>query len=161
MKKDSRLSVSKFVAILIAICFVGLLVIRTLVSSMEFNIYDYDDWTILGIYDAIAKLLSMIMTILICIEFVLFLIWSFRFCKKTARAKGLPESYKWFGFLFLIGVIILVLAPPAKDVAVDTDDKNRNKGSATEELYKFKKLYDQGIITKEEFLAKKEELLKR
>lgn len=43
MKKDSRLSASKFVAILIAICFVGLLVIRTLVSSMEFNIYDYDD----------------------------------------------------------------------------------------------------------------------
>lgn len=93
--------------------------------------------------------------------FVWFITWSFRFCKKTAKAKGLPESYKWFGFLSLIGVIILVLAPPAKDVVVDTDDKNINGGSAAEELYKFKKLYDQGIITKEEFLTKKEELLKR
>lgn len=114
-----------------------------------------------GIISMFLVLLVFLFYILLIALFIWLITWSFRFCKKTARAKGLPESYKWFGFLSLIGVIILVLAPPAKDAAVDTDDKNRNKGSAAEELYKFKKLYDQGIITKEEFLAKKEELLKQ
>lgn len=34
-------------------------------------------------------------------------------CGKIARSKGLPESYKWFGFLGVIGLIVVaVMNPP-------------------------------------------------
>lgn len=40
--------------------------------------------------------------------YVLF-IW---ICGKIARDKGLPESYKWFGFLGVIGIIIVAVSTP-------------------------------------------------
>lgn len=72
------------------------------------------------------------------------------YCEKLALDKGLPREYKWFGLLLLIGIVILMWSSPV----------NIN-GNIADELGKYKKLYDEGVITEEEFLSKKEELLDR
>jgi hypothetical protein len=66
--------------------------------------YDYDYGTATGIA-AGAIIGSLVFGLVMCVVFVLI-------CGAIAKNKGLPSSYRWFGLLGLIGLIIVLVASP-------------------------------------------------
>lgn len=99
-----------------------------------------------------------IISFIIIIISIIFIIELFQacvlYCKKLAKQKELPETYKWFGLLLIIGIVILMFATSGKE-------QSGTNISTADELMKFNELYTQGIITKEELLEKKNQLLKK
>lgn len=83
-----------------------------------------------------------------------------------AKSKGYSFLLWWIygSFLFVIALIHIVLMPNKNLRQVSYNRNNNNNlpsgQSAADELKKFKDLYDQGVITEEEFLEKKEMLIK-
>lgn len=87
-----------------------------------------------------------------------------------AKKKGYSFGLWWFyGFMLFIAAIIHVNLIPDKN-AQETPIHSASNipycapsvsgQSVTDELKKYKELKDQGVITEEEFQAKKEQLLK-
>ena len=70
--------------------------------------------------------------------------------KGIARSKGRSGGWFWMGFWFdIVGIIIIACLPSVKGRQPDRFD----------ELRKYKELLDEGVITREEYEAKKDELL--
>lgn len=87
-----------------------------------------------------------------------------------AKNKGYSFGLWWFygWMLFIVAIIHVSLIPDknAQQIPINTTPHipycpPSNAGqSAADELKKYKELKDQGVITEEEFQAKKEQLLK-
>lgn len=87
-----------------------------------------------------------------------------------ARSKGYSFGLWWlYGWmLFIVAVIHVSLLPDKNAQQMFTDQASPNlyypssnyAQSAADELKKYKELFDQGVLTEEEFQAKKEQLLK-
>ena len=87
-----------------------------------------------------------------------------------AKSKGYSFGLWWFyGWMLFIVAVIHVCVIPDKNVAkkgnalstyVDNNSKIEKSQFATSQLKEYKHLYDQGIITEDEFNAKKDHLLK-
>ena len=102
------------------------------------------------------------------------LLWA-AVCFEVSKNKGYEyEAGKWFAIGFLLGIFgfLIVISKPTNTSNNSFSNQNINgvsngnqqnssfSRSVTDEIVKLKKLYDQGIITEEEFQAKKEQLLK-
>ena len=75
-----------------------------------------------------------------------------------AKRKGYSFGLWWFyGWMLFIVAIIHVNCIPDKNAQQVPTSGN---ASVADELKKYKELLDQGVITEEEFQAKKEQLLK-
>lgn len=87
-----------------------------------------------------------------------------------AKNKGYSFGLWWFygWMLFIVAIIHVSLIPNKNAQQIPNDTAARVPDcppshayqSAADELKKYKELKDQGIITEEEFRAKKEQLLK-
>ena len=87
-----------------------------------------------------------------------------------AKRKGYSFGLWWvYGWLLFIVAIIHVSLIPDKNVqqtpinqfnSIPYSPSSNASQSAADELKKFKELFDAGVITEEEFQAKKEQLLK-
>ena len=87
-----------------------------------------------------------------------------------AKKKGYSFGLWWFyGWMLLIVAIIHVSLIPDKNAqqtpihsasSIPYCSPSVSSQSAADELKKYKELKDQGVITEEEFQAKKEQLLK-
>lgn len=87
-----------------------------------------------------------------------------------AKNKGHSFGLWWFyGWMLFIVAIIHVQFIEDKNVKQPVYNNSTipytppirvNSQSAADELKKYKELFDQGVLTEEEFLAKKEQLLK-
>ena len=85
-----------------------------------------------------------------------------------AKKKGYSFGLWWvYGWLLFIVAIIHVNLIPDKNVqqtqanaAAVSPSRSVANQSAADELKKYKELLDQGVISEEEFKAKKEQLLK-
>ncbi|MGN0576120.1 MAG: SHOCT domain-containing protein [Ruminococcus sp.] len=80
------------------------------------------------------------------------------------KSKGYSAGF-WWGFFFgLIGIFI-VICIPKKEKMINYDSNNNNCDfidddyDESEEIKKFKQLLDNGLITEEEFSAKKKQIL--
>lgn len=73
------------------------------------------------------------------------------FAQKSGKKKGYnPAGCFLAGFFFhILGLVVILLLP----------DKNEGKSNNVNDLLEYKKLLDAGVITQEEFDAKKKELL--
>ncbi len=88
-----------------------------------------------------------------------------------AKNKGYSFGLWWFyGWMLFIVAIIHVQFIPDKNVAQGVYQNpngsynptmNGNNTSIADELMKYKELYDQGVLTEEEFQMKKTELLQK
>ena len=102
------------------------------------------------------------------------LLWA-AVCFEVSKNKGYEyEAGKWFAIGFLLGIFgfLIVISKPTNTSNNSFSNQNvgevingyqrnsNNIQSAADEIVKLKKLYDQGIITEEEFKAKKDQLLK-
>lgn len=79
-----------------------------------------------------------------------------------AKKKGYSFGLWWFyGWMLFIVAIIHVQFIPDKNVPQEQSAANRIPAgqSGADELRKFKELYDQGVLTKQEFEEKKKQLL--
>ncbi len=77
------------------------------------------------------------------------------FCSKIAGSKGYsPAMFGVLGFLFSFIMLIIVFVMPDK-----ADQTRSREVDAAIALEKYKKLLDDGVITKAEFDKKKNELL--
>lgn len=102
---------------------------------------------------ALIECIVMLLVFIIGIAFVVELFQcSILYCGELAQQKGFTESCKWFGILLIVGIVIMMLATPAQN-GVEKD--------SADELVKVKKLHEQGVITEDEFLKKKKELLEK
>ncbi len=79
-----------------------------------------------------------------------------------AKNKGYSFGLWWiYGWMLFIVAIIHVIIIPDKHAQPNLSSVQSNNGrSAVEELKSYKELLDDGVITEEEFLKKKEQLLK-
>lgn len=86
--------------------------------------------------------------------------------KKKGYSFGLWWFYGWM--LFIVAIIHVNLIPDKNEQQAPSMQKSSvsyapptfSTQSTADELRKYKELMDQGIITEEEFAAKKEQLLK-
>lgn len=79
-----------------------------------------------------------------------------------AKKKGYSFGLWWFyGWMLFIVAIIHVQFIPDKNAPQEQSAANRIPAgqSGADELRKFKELYDQGVLTKQEFEEKKKRLL--
>jgi len=79
-----------------------------------------------------------------------------------AKKKGYSFGLWWFyGWMLFIVAIIHVQFIPDKNAPQERNTANRipTGQSGADELKKYKELYDQGVLTKEEFEEKKKQLL--
>lgn len=86
----------------------------------------------------------------------------FGFITKTMNEnKGYQGGFAWGFWLTIIGVIVVACKPDNRINSQQNQNNLQISGqSAADEIKKYKELYDQGIITAEEFQTKKEQLLK-
>lgn len=86
--------------------------------------------------------------------------------RKKGYSFGLWWLYGWLLFIVAIIHVSVISDKNARQIPVNATpytpySSPYNAGqSAADELKKYKELKDQGVITEEEFLAKKEQLLK-
>ena len=80
--------------------------------------------------------------------------------KYLNNIKGYEGGFAWGFWLNLIGVIVVACKPDNRQNAQLNSNVSTTGQGVAEEIKKFKELYDQGIITAEEFQSKKEQLLK-
>lgn len=80
--------------------------------------------------------------------------------KYINESKGYEGGFAWGFWLNLIGIIVVACKPDNRPNAQAQDNNPITGQSAADEIKKYKELYDQGIITAEEFQNKKEQLLK-
>ncbi len=79
-----------------------------------------------------------------------------------AKKKGYSFGLWWFyGWMLFIVAIIHVQFIPDKNAPQEQSTASRIPAgqSSADELRKYKELYDQGVLTKEEFEEKKKQLL--
>lgn len=96
-------------------------------------------------------------------------LWGF-VAMSIVRNKGYDnedDKNKWFlvGFVLgLIGVIIAACQPSLVNMGNNAGNNNvivQSNNSTADEIKKFKELLDAGVITEQEFQAKKDQLLKQ
>jgi len=75
------------------------------------------------------------------------------------RDFGNFTAYAGIGYAVLSGVIISLKGKPLLFVEKAIEEKEKNK--AQDQLLKYKKLLDEGILTQDEFSVKSEELKKK
>lgn len=87
------------------------------------------------------------------------IIWGF-VTKAIVKGKGYENSGVWFWCGFFLGIIGVIVAAckPAVNVSPNYTPVQPQTSSA-DELFKYKKLLEQGAITQEEYDAKKAQLL--
>ena len=79
---------------------------------------------------------------------------------KIASDKGYSFVLWWFfGFMLFIVAIIAVVILPDKNVQEQNNAPSQYARSSADELMKYKELLDKGVITQEEFEAKKSQIL--
>lgn len=79
-----------------------------------------------------------------------------------ARNKGYEYGLWWFygWMLFIVAFIHSLCLPDKKAVAANEENQKRQAiTDSAEALKKFKELYDNGVISEEEFIAQKKKLL--
>ena len=78
-------------------------------------------------------------------------------CDRIVNGKGYPRNinhdFIWGFLLNLIGLIVCLSKPAYSKFT-------QNQSLSADELMKYKQLFDAGVLTQEEFIKKKEELLK-
>ena len=78
-----------------------------------------------------------------------------------AKNKGYSFGLWWFfGWMLFIVAIGAVFVLPDKNAQAQKADQPPSVQTVADELLKFKELLDAGVITEEEFKAKKEQLMK-
>lgn len=87
------------------------------------------------------------------------IIWGF-VTKAIVKGKGYENSGVWFWCGFFLGIIGVIVAAckPAVNVSPNYTPVQPQTSSA-DELFKYKKLLEQGAITQSEYDAKKAQLL--
>ena len=80
--------------------------------------------------------------------------------KYINNSKGYEGGFAWGFWLNLIGVIVVACKPDNRSNSQANINITPSGQSIADEIKKYKELYDQGILTAEEFQTKKEELLK-
>lgn len=77
------------------------------------------------------------------------------------KNKGYPKSEQWGGFFLgvLLSWIALIICCCKKNLNEEAIRTQQKRVLAADELVKYKKLLDSGVITQEEFDKKKKELL--
>ncbi len=87
----------------------------------------------------------------------------------------IPDSYlsylasdggSWIAFIIGVGLIVVSVRLPKKTVEIPVviptaEQEIQKKQSRADELIKYKELLDSGVLTQEEFDAKKKEVLER
>ena len=86
-------------------------------------------------------------------------------CRAISNGRGMKGGF-WWGFLLgIIGVIVVAVRPNDKQEASNNVapavafNNTSTRVSDSDEIKKYKELLDSGIITQEEFEAKKKQLL--
>lgn len=79
--------------------------------------------------------------------------------KHINESKGYSGGFAWGFWLSFIGIIVVACKPDNRSNSQTSTQSIASGQSIADEIKKYKQLYDQGIITEEEFLAKKEQLL--
>ena len=86
-------------------------------------------------------------------------------CRAISNSRGMKGGF-WWGFLLgIIGVIVVAVRPKDKQEASNNVapavafNNTSTRVSDSDEIKKYKELLDSGIITQEEFEAKKKQLL--
>ena len=78
-----------------------------------------------------------------------------------AKNKGYSFGLWWFfGWMLFIVAICAVFALPDKNAQAQEFNQPPSTQSVADELLKFKELLDAGVITEDEFKAKKDQLMK-
>ena len=80
--------------------------------------------------------------------------------KHINESKGYTGGFAWGFFLAVIGIIVVACKPDNRSLSHKNDFTPVSGQSVADEIKKYKELYDQGILTSEEFQTKKEQLLK-
>lgn len=84
----------------------------------------------------------------------------------------IPESYlsylasdggSWITFFIGVALIVVSILLPKKtvEIPVVTEKESQKKSSRADDLLRYKELLDSGVLTQEEFDAKKKEILER
>lgn len=80
--------------------------------------------------------------------------------KHINESKGYQGGFAWGFWLSVIGIIVVACKPDNRTNTQSQNNMPPSGQSVADEIKKYKELYDQGIITAEEFQTKKEQLLK-
>ena len=80
--------------------------------------------------------------------------------KHINESKGYSGGFAWGFWLTVIGIIVVACKPDNRQYSQTRDSDSISGQSIADEIKKYKELYDQGVITAEEFQTKKEQLLK-
>ena len=80
--------------------------------------------------------------------------------KYINESKGYKGGFAWGFWLSIIGIIVVACKPDNRNNSQSINNITTSGESPADEIKKYKELYDQGIITAEEFQTKKEQLLK-
>lgn len=101
-----------------------------------------------------------VLMIIITAAVVWGVIWGYA-SKAVIKGKGYDkktaDSWTWWGFFFGIIAFLVAMSKPAYNAP--SASSPRSNISNADELIKYKSLLDSGVITQEEFDAKKKELL--
>ncbi len=81
--------------------------------------------------------------------------------KYINESKGYNGGFAWGFWLNIIGIIVVACKPDNRSFSQPQYHAPVTKKSTADEIMEYKELYDQGIITAEEFQMKKEQLLKK
>ena len=77
------------------------------------------------------------------------------------KSKGYEGGFAWGFWLAFIGIIVVACKPDNRSSSQPQNNIPITKKSTADEIKEYKELYDQGIITEEEFQMKKQQLLKK
>ncbi len=85
--------------------------------------------------------------------------------RKVIENKGYDDNWFWWGFFFgIFALIVAITKPnvqqPSKEQKNAQEEQKKSELDDLSLLTKYKEMLDSGIITEEEFNAKKKELLK-
>lgn len=78
--------------------------------------------------------------------------------KYINESKGYVNGFAWGAWLGIIGILVVVCKP---NIAKEEKEELELKGKSIEALESLSSLHDKGILTDQEFEAKKQELLKK
>lgn len=81
--------------------------------------------------------------------------------KHINESKGYTGGFAWGFWLNIIGIIVVACKPDNRSFSQYQGNTSVPERSIADEIKEYKELYDQGIITDEEFQLKKQQLLNK